>query len=185
MSLETLRTGIVGSIDAVTPDSVTCDSHGGRFDEKELRRISAKAPAAFVAMLGFSDLKASGGDYEAVVSWGIFVVAKDIPKVSRDLVALSVVDVLARHVAGNTWGMDDVLGVPVGVRADNLFAASIDKIGVAMWAVTWRQHMRIGQAMPDDVLATLDLFSTFDAKFPVGADVPTAEDKVSLPQDGA
>lgn len=178
MSLETLRTGIVNNIDAITPDNVTCDSHGGRFDEKELRRVSAKAPAAFVAVLGFNDLKESGGAYEAIVSWGIFVVAKDTPKAPRDLVALSIVDVLARHVPENTWDMDTVLGKPVGVRADNLFAASIDKIGVAMWAITWRQHMQLGQSST----AAFDIFETFDAKFPVGTDAPVAEDKVNLPQ---
>lgn len=146
--------------------------------------MSAKAPAVFVAVLGFNDLQVVSGSYEAAVSWGAFVVAKDKHGQPRDLVAASVVDLLALIIPDNNWELPETIGTPVGVRGDNLFSAAVDKIGVAMWAVTWRQRMQIGQVMTNSDLAALDIFKTFDAKFPVKADAPVAEDQVSLPQDG-
>ena len=184
MSLASLRAAIAAALDAATPPSVTCAEHGGRFDIEELRRVSAKAPALFVAVLGFSDCAESCGSYEATVSWAVFSVARDKPGVSRDRSAMALVDALALIVPGNTWGLAESIGTPDGVRGDNLFSATVDKAGVAMWATTWRQRMQLGSAMPADALAALDLFATFDARFPVAGDAPVAEDRVSLPQDG-
>ncbi len=184
MSLELLRTAVVDKIDELTPDAVHCDSHGGRFDLNELKRVSAKAPAVYVATLGFSNLKESSGTYEATVAWGAFIVAKDQPKkVKRDQVALSIVDMLSLIIPGNNWDLEETLGSPERIQSDNLFSALVDKAGVAMWAITWRQHMQLGQAMTEDELATLDLFKTFDAKFPIADKAPVAEDEVNLPQE--
>lgn len=33
-------------------------------------------------------------------------------------------------------------GIAAGVRAANLYSGEVDKAGVALWAVTWRQAMR-------------------------------------------
>jgi phage gp37-like protein len=184
MSLETLRTGVVNKLNTSTPKSVHCDSHGGRFDLNELKRVSSKAPAAYVATLGFSNLKELSGTYEATVAWGVFVVAKDQRGAKRDQVALSIVDMLSLILPGNNWSLDESLGTPERIQADNLFSALIDKAGVAMWAITWRQHMELGRAMTEDELATLDLFATFDARFPIADDAPETKDQVSLPQDG-
>ena len=182
MSMETLRNGVIAKLKDTMPESVHCDSHGGRFDLNELRRVSSKAPAVYVATLGFSNLKESSGAYEAIVAWGAFVVAKDQPKVKRDQVALAIVDMLSLIIPGNNWGLDAVLGSPERIQADNLFSALIDKAGVAMWAITWRQHMQLGQSMTEAELATLDIFKTFDARFPITDDAPVAEDQVSLPE---
>jgi hypothetical protein len=184
MSLETLRNGVVETLDTATPKNVHCASHGGRFDLQELRRVSSKAPAIYVASLGFSNLKESSGSYEATVAWGAFIVAKDQRGAKRDQVALAIVDMLSLIVPDNSWSLDETLGAPERVQADNLFSALIDKAGVAMWAITWRQHMQLGQAMTENELAALDLFKTFDARFPIKDDAPEAEDRVNLPQDG-
>ena len=183
MSLETLRQAVVATLDAATPKQVTCAAHGGRFDLNELKRVSAKAPALFVAVLGFGDLKESHGEYEAVVSWAAFVVTRDAPRVHRDKAAVALVDALALIVPDNTWGTDACLNTPQNVRGDNLFNSTVDKAGVAMWAVSWRQSMRFAQAMTEEALASLDLFEIFDAKYPVADDAPVAEDNVTLPQD--
>jgi hypothetical protein len=185
MSLDALRTAITAVIDTATPEAVTCAPHGGRFDVAELRRISAKAPAIFIAVLGFNDLAESSGSYEATISWAAFVVTRDKAGVLRDIAALNLVNALALIVPGNTWGLEAAIGTPDGVRSDNLFSATVDKAGVAMWAISWRQRMQLGQAITDAELATLDLFETFDARYPVEDDAPEAEDLVSLPQDGA
>lgn len=185
MSLESLRTAVVDTLKAALPASVSVEPHGGRFDQAELRRIVTKAPAVFVATLGFSDLKHEHGDFQATISWGAFVVAKDAPKVSRDQGATVLVNALAMVIPESTWSLAaECVNTPQAMRGDNLFSATVDKLGVAMWALTWRQTMVLGQALSDEDLAALDLFETLYAQFPVADDAPLAEDEVQLPQEG-
>ncbi|AMK09648.1 phage protein Gp37 [Pseudodesulfovibrio indicus] len=185
MSLDTLRTAVADTLKTALPASVSVESHGGRFDQAELRRIMAKAPAVFVATLGFSDLKYDHGDFQATISWGAFVVTRDAPKVSRDQGASVLVNALAMTIPENTWSLDnECVNTPQAVRGDNLFSATVDKLGVAMWAITWRQTMLLGKALSDEDLAALDLFETLYTQFPVADDAPLAEDKVQLPQGG-
>ncbi|WP_434361057.1 hypothetical protein NF212_21885 [Parasalinivibrio latis] len=47
-------------------------------------------------------------------------------------------------VPNNRWGMAALCGA-TDVAAENLFSGRIDKQGVAMWAVTWSQSIRIGE----------------------------------------
>ncbi|KAB1440351.1 phage protein Gp37 [Pseudodesulfovibrio senegalensis] len=184
MSLASLRDAVVAKIDQATSRKVHCASHGGRFDLHELKRISTKAPAVFVAVLGFSDLTESCGDYEAWVTWGAFVVTRDRPGQPRDLAALSIVDMLSLLIPGNTWDLKESISTAERTRADNLFSTVIDKAGMAMWAISWRQNMTLGQAMTESDLASLDPFATLSAKYPLAGDAPEAEDLVNLPQDG-
>lgn len=192
MSLETLRAAVVNTIGAGMTSTVTCEPHGGRFDVEELKRVSRKTPAVFVAVLGLRDVVERNGDFQATVAWGAFAVAKDNPGLRRDLAAAALVDRLTMIVPDNTWGLEDeCLRRPQGIRGDNLFSASVNKLGVAMWAVTWQQSMVLGQAMDDAALAALDPFETLNIRYPVDDDVddhedaPEAVDQVTLPQDGA
>jgi phage gp37-like protein len=183
MSLESLRDAIVATIRTGLGPGIACEAHGGRFDVAELRRVSAKAPAVFVASLGFRDLVYANGLYKGTFAWGAFVVAKDKPRVHRDLVAAAVVDRLALIVPENTWGSDDCLDAPQAVRGDNLFSSGVDSSGVAMWAVSWQQQMAVAEAMTAADLAALDPFETLYARYPVADNAPVAEDSVNLPQE--
>jgi hypothetical protein len=184
MSLEYLRDAVVKTIKDSIGTDIPCEPHGGRFDAAELKRVSTKAPAVFVAYLGFRDLVYANGEYQANVAWGAFVVGKDKHPVHRDLVAAALVDRLAMIVPENMWGTDDCLGSPQSVRGDNLFSSGVDKLGVAMWAVSWQQSMVLGEAMPAEDLAALNPFETLYARYPVEDDAPEAVDQVNLPQDG-
>lgn len=184
MSLETLRDAVVATISAAVGPEIACEPHGGRFDAAELKRVSTKAPAVFVAVLGYRDLAYANGLYQANVAWGAFVVARDRRGVHRDLVATAVMDRLALIVPEQTWSTDACLGTPQAVRGDNLFSSGVDKLGVAMWAMTWQQTMVLAEAMDADQLTSLDPFATLYARYPLADDAPVAEDQVSLPQEG-
>ncbi len=136
-----------------------------------------------MAILGFNNLKESQGDFYATVSWAAFVVTRDTRTAKRDLGAVALVDTLARLVPGNRWGLEASRSVPENVRGDNLFSATVDKAGVAMWAVSWQQSMELGQALTAEELAALDPFDTVDVRYPLTDSAPVAEDIVTLPQD--
>jgi phage gp37-like protein len=185
MSLEDLRDAVVNTIKSGLGPGIGCEPHGGRFDVAELKRVSKKAPAVFVAFLGFRNLTyANDGKFQANVAWGAFVVAKDKRNLRRDLVAAAVVDRLTLIVPGNTWGTDDCLGRPDNVRGDNLFSSVVDNLGVAMWAVTWQQSMAFAEAMTPEDMAALDPLENLYVRYPVGDDAPEAVDRVNLPPIG-
>lgn len=181
MSLITLRDAIAAELAAAIPELKTCEGHGGRFDLQELRRVAAKAPAVFVACLGFGDAEEEG-DTTAELSWAAYVVTKDAPGKPRDEAALAIAQALAVHIPGNRWGLDDAEGRPEGIRGQNLYSDRLDKQGVAMWAISWRQRMNLGGAVDSAELAA---FVTFHAEHSMapGDGEPAATDEVTLPQE--
>lgn len=180
MSLLTLRQAIVDDLTANLPALKTCEGHGGRFDANEVKRVAAKAPALFVACLGVSDTDEAPDGIAGTVQWGAFVVARDTGASGRDEGGLAILQALLLHLPGNRWGLDQAEGRPQAIRAQNLYSATVDKMGVAMWAVSWRQRMVIGAELDP---ATLDVFATFDAVYdldqPTGSGEPEANDHLT------
>ena len=75
--------------------------------------------------------------------FGAFVVTRDAPglpwgKAARRMVLLLLIP-LAR------WGLTDI-GAAEDLRTGNLYSGEVDKAGVAQWAVTWRQALRLEAA---------------------------------------
>ncbi|MDH5185173.1 MAG: DUF1834 family protein [Gammaproteobacteria bacterium] len=180
MTLLELRAAIVANIKAAFPTLKTCDGHAGRFDLTELKRISTRAPAVYVACLAIGSAE-ENGDISAEISWAAYVITRDEPTVKRDESALAIVHALIAHIPGNRWELDDAETRPVAIRAQNLYSASIDKQGIAMWAITWRQQMNLGGAVN---LAELNAFVTVHADHSLapGNDEPAAIDEVTLEQ---
>ena len=52
---------------------------------------------------------------------------------------------LLQIIDSNDWGSDDVVEDPANIKAQNLYSGTIDKTGVAMWAITWIQKIRLGE----------------------------------------
>lgn len=155
MSIETVRAAIVEMIDAEIPALKTCEAHPGRFDLAEIKRVAAKAPAVFVAALATGQQELNGGDVQAPVSFAAFIVTKDQPQKTRDSLVLDIVNALLVLTDSNDWDSTDVVEDPINIRSQNLYSASIDKNGVAMWAITWQQKIKLGSATD---VAALDDF---------------------------
>ncbi len=145
MSLNHISEAIAASIKGVLPALKTCEVHPGRFDEKELRRVAAKAPAVFVALLSAGGLE--GIEVQANTQWAAFVVTRDSVNGSRAQQAIGITQAIACHLHDNDLGLSDAISDCENISARNLYSASIDKTGTAMWVVTWQQALHIGSTV--------------------------------------
>lgn len=180
MSLLALRTAVVAGIKAALPAVPTVEPHSGRFDLTDLGRLAVRTPAVLVAVLGTDEVtQSTTGLCVEPVRLAAFVVTGNAPGLTRDAAALAIVHTLARLLPENRWGLDGAQR-PTEIRADNLYAAELDRKAIAMWAVSWRQYLRTTEI---DV-ATLDVFAKFHAETDVGQTAATENptDDVDLPQ---
>ncbi|MEX0732844.1 MAG: hypothetical protein WED00_05685 [Aquisalimonadaceae bacterium] len=181
--LYTAREAITAGIKSALPELRTCETHGGRFDRGELQRLSRRAPAVFVAALGVPSVAETPRAGLPLVGWAAFVIVSDTPQVSRDVIALDYAEALLRLIndngKGHRWGLDGAQK-PERLAADNLYSGSLDKMRVAMWAVTWRQ----GIHLTPGAISELADFALYSATHLVGgSEDPDAEDRVELPTE--
>lgn len=146
MSIETVRDAIVATVSQQLPDLKTCAAHPGRFSEAELTRIAFKTPSVHIAALATGQQIMSGSEHHASIAWCAYVTAAETPDATRDLLAIRLVNALLQIIDDNDWDSDDVVEKPEQIKSQNLFSANIDSKGVAMWAVTWQQIIRLGDS---------------------------------------
>ncbi len=161
MILVDLRAAIVAAIHARLP-KLDCQSHPGRFDLAEIKRIAAKAPAVRVALLGLPSADAAGsGERDQEVRCAAFVLTTDKPPLPRDEAAINLVEALLLFVPGQRWGKPGVHAVGEGqVKAENLYSSGLDGKGLALWAVTWSQKVRMGEnAWPEGPILSAELYA--------------------------
>lgn len=148
--LEAVATGVRGAL----PDLKTCAAvHDGSFQAAELRRWSLQSPAVLIAWLGTPRTETPG------VLWtdcdqqlAAFIVTRDAPakrakekSLPRGKAARAIAAALLLLIPRARWGSTDIGGAE-RLQARNLFSAEIDKANVALWAVTWRQALRLEAA---------------------------------------
>jgi len=187
MSLLALRKAVADELKAKLPrlggQAVAVTEHAGRFDYEELQRVATRAPAVLVAALGASGLELTSNEVAGACQVAAVIVCKDLARLPRDVAALALVQALAGIVPGNCWG-GAADKAPEDIRADNLFSAQIDKSGVAMWGVGWRQRAvvaTVGVAEDDE---SLGRYLVCDVKTELADGAPVAEDEIHLPQQG-
>lgn len=186
MSLVTARAGIVTTIANQMSGLQTVEAHGGRFDITELKRVGAKAPAVFVAWLSVSNILQEQQEAEGDVRWAVFAVARDSVagsvKTSRDDAIANMVNTLSLIVPNQRWNLGDLAtGIPDRISAQNLFSATLDKMGTAMAAVNFTQRMQLGV---DNDIADLNDWLIYHAEHIVGdEDSPETIDHVEIPQE--
>nr|WP_205702106.1 hypothetical protein [Candidatus Hamiltonella defensa] len=88
------------------------------------------------------------GENEAVLRLAAFVVTGDRRQLPKDEAALAIVESLLVLIPGQRWGVTGTMDAK-GVKADNLFSGQVERQGVAMWAVTWEQSVRLGKDVWD------------------------------------
>lgn len=144
--LEAVRAELAG----LFPDLKACQVHDGKFNQAELKRIATKTPALLVALLGVTKVTDPGTEQsDAELQLAAFVVTRSSPGLDRGPAARALMEALLIHVPRTRWGLT---GVSSGrdVRAQNFYAGEIDRQGVALWAVSWRQPVRLGDSIFDD-----------------------------------
>lgn len=155
MSILALRTAIVDAIDTGIPALRTCQAHGGRFDVEELRRWAIQAPAVVVACLGSKDVNTYSGQVVGRLQFVAYVITAGTSAAPRSEAILTLAESVAALAANNAWAYADAQA-PAEIRIDNLYSGTLDKQGVALWAVTWTQ--RVDLEVFDS--STLDDFDT-------------------------
>lgn len=179
MTLLDLRTAMINAIQTALPSLKEVKAHGGRFSLEELKAASARAPSVRVACLGFPDIAQSEAGVKAQTAWGAFVIAGDQTQAHRDALALTLVWALALIIPGNCWSYSDTVDQARQVRADNLFSRELDKNGIALWAVTWRQEIDIAGSD----LTELNDFVLCHVDYDINQDGETdLSDEIDLPQ---
>lgn len=181
MNLLDMRTAIIDDFKTNLADiRDNCLPYGGKFGKDDVKRYAMKSPAVLVSCLGLVEAKADGcGSVDAVFAWGSFIITTDKQGLLRDVGALAILTAITGRIPDNKWGLADV-GYPEQVRGENLYSGEIDKVGVALWGVTWRQSMTLGGL--DET--TLDIFAQFHADWDIAPKdgVIAASDDVTLPQ---
>ncbi|WP_299733994.1 phage protein Gp37 [uncultured Endozoicomonas sp.] len=183
MSLETVKAAIVQHLTTEyrqTRRVHKVEGHRGRFETvDEIKRIAARCPALLVSTDGVRNLGETYGRHQGI--WGdasfcIYVLTKDLPGQPRDTQAEQLVGALAHTITDNDWGCE--AQIPKNVDARNLTTTAIDRLGVALWAIAWRQAILIEQA---EVLPLADFERLhIDYDLAEGDGEPVATDHIIL-----
>ena len=144
--LNELLEAIAGGVREALPDLKTCAVHDGRFQAAELRRLSLRATAMLIAWLGTPRTETPGLMWtDCDQQLAAFIVTRDAPRLPRGKAARAIAATLLLLIPRARWGFFSAPGIGAAERlqARNLFSAEIDKANVALWAVTWRQALRL------------------------------------------
>lgn len=149
MTLDDFRRAVaddLGALDALS--GVAVETWDGRFDPEALRMMAPRAPAVFLGVQLLTDFQRAGDAWWCEASMAAVVLTQDRAGRPRDAQALDYAPAIAARVLDTErtpWdGLTEGQALdPSNVRADNLAALKLDKRGLAMWAVTWRQRIKL------------------------------------------
>lgn len=176
--IETARAAVVGDLAEWLGTDVRVEAHGGRFDRNELSRHSRRAPAVLVAAMGIPEVADTPQPATPTLQFTAFVMTRDAPGAPRDTQALTLVESVLRRLPGSRWGLARGQR-PERINAENLYSGEIDQIGIAMWAISWRQALTL---RPVKDVAELGDFAIYAAEHQVG-DGPATESQAEIPTE--
>ncbi len=138
--IASMRNSIVAGLQPLVPAHVA--PFGGRLNLEALRVLGKRTPAVVVAALGVPSIDERGGNVSNDVRWAAYIVTTDRPGMGRDEQALVLVRAVLGAVARTDWGLA-LAHRATDITADNLYTRAIDALGVALWAVSWRQRLEL------------------------------------------
>lgn len=141
MSLASAQAAIVDTLAGVLP-GMTVEAHGGRFTERELPLLLAKAPCVLIAALTVSRyIPYAPSEWQGEVQWAAYCLGADGGG-NRAEQAMDAIQALLDEMIDQTWGLLDTQCEPpdfATVRADNLYSGHVNNLRIALWALTWTQ----------------------------------------------
>lgn len=144
--LDDFRKTIAADIKTVLPDLRECKPHAGRFDLSEIKRLSARTPGVFISVLGIVSSEEIGtGETDLELAMASYVLTADTRGLPRDVAAVNLVEALSLRIIGSRWGISGGVHPAGKVKANNLYSGDLDRIGIAMWGISWRQKVRLGE----------------------------------------
>ncbi|MDC5843757.1 hypothetical protein OPW13_20030 [Vibrio europaeus] len=158
----------------------TVERHIGRFDKADdiKRWMSNRDGGVRIAALRVPQYETVGNRLIGNVNLVAYVFTTDQFGYEKDLRAEVVAGKLVRELVDRS-ALPTAYGRVENVRSDNLYSGEIDKLGIAIWSVTWSQQWYLDE---DIDLSTLDDFITFGLKGEIADGAPTIDGEVKLPQ---
>lgn len=158
-----LLNAIKTAIKTALPELRRCDVHGGRFDLAELKRIAIQTPAVLVSLLAAPETKPKETEERDIeLSIGLYVVTSDKVSLPRHLSVINIVEALLILIPINDWGLKKI-SEPTDINAQNLYSGDIDKHGITLWAISFKQKVRVGKNIwLDDGVLPSQLYVTGD-----------------------
>ena len=156
-SLSNVRAAVLASLRALIP-GVDIETHGGTFDEAQIKIFASKAPAIRVAILGVGQVRLYGdGEVRVPINFTAVCVARDGMSdgkpVLRDEQALYLANAVVLAMQGNRFGLDGVFR-PEELSARNLYSGTGFGTGLALFEVTWTSPVLLGSSV-ETALAAL------------------------------
>lgn len=150
-------------------DVVSVDYYGGEFSSDEVSVSGFRAPAILIAGLGWTRPRGSermAGKGTRVCHMAAFVVTNLNSRSERMLEAQRLAEML--DLALVTWSPDNAADAAVEVaspeddiRCENVYNKKLDKVGLAVWLVAWRQCIKPKLPLPQIYdLLSIDIIST-------------------------
>lgn len=159
------------------PDAVIqVDTHIGDFAAEELRRYCRSAPAVILAPLGFPQVLRAGGVAIAEIMYAAYVITKYRSSAVRNDMAMQIVECIYRELPfKSSWSEEICSKTPTDIEGVNLYNGTIDKMGLSLWAVKWKQMIHLTF---DDIYDSLDDFLRLYAEYDINADNQTDSDQL-------
>jgi phage gp37-like protein len=173
-ALADMRTAIVEALRVkLGAAAKTVEAYEGALEPEELKRVFRATPAVLLVCPGIASVEDFGGSVVALPRWALFVLTSDADARKRGEQALALAEAALAIVVDSPWGFGNKVEQ---LRAENLYNAAVDQLGVALWAITWQQGfeftMTVNSAAFTRFHADWDLAPTDDAT--------DAQDDVSL-----
>ncbi|TKF30785.1 hypothetical protein FCV50_13340 [Vibrio kanaloae] len=158
----------------------TVERHIGRFDKADdiKRWMSNRDGGVRIGALRVPQYETVGNRLIGNVNLVAYLCTTDQFGYEKDLRAEVVAGKLVRELMDRS-ALPTAYGRVENVRSDNLYSGEIDKLGIAIWSVTWSQQWYLDEEID---LSTLDDFITFGLKGEIADGAPTIDGEVKLPQ---
>jgi len=127
------------------------DIHEGRVDAEELKRMSVKLPAIFVAALSAPSSSDVGDDtqtYDTVFTAYILTGGQN-----RDMAGMNMSEAV-RIVVKTSYSLIDGVGKATRITWQNVLSTRLIGQGTSLNAVVWRQPVRLGTQSTADEMST-------------------------------
>lgn len=186
-AIRLVRDAIVTALQAQTGAGerlagVNVSTHHGDFDLEALTRYGKQAPHLVLAVLRFTPVR-GGGTIIADTVFGLVALTDDRADVRRADACLDLADAATRALLPLFSGSaSTTVSTPQDYQAVNEYSAALDKLGVAMWGMTWTQSIDLIDVDTSVPFNGVDVDYDLSTR-PEGEDlgeVPEARDEIDL-----
>jgi hypothetical protein len=134
----------------------TVEPYAGQFTATSPERVSFTTPALLVAISDAPVSDPGTGELDLKLKVTVYVCAQSMRGTQdRSHSAAALAEKVALTARSNSWGLAPCTGAEI-TNIQPLHSNGLDKQGMALYAVTWRQSIRVGESAWDgtDVIPT-------------------------------